>query len=232
MQRNKIEGLIRESSQKVQQSVGYHAFGSTTAYVLQPLPININPGAVFAVVDERIPFYLTEEIDEIIIGRHDVLVQREVDAIYLDGAIYLTNEQDNDKDMLDDIVHEIGHAVEQKFGQYIYSDQRVEREFLAKRIQMAYTLQTYGYKLDKSVYTNTEYDQSLDDFLYRGIGYDVLRQMISGVFENPYSATSIEEYFASGFEDIILSDPDMLEKRCPALYEKLRGILDGDSYDA
>ena len=33
-----------------------------------------------------------------------------------DGAIYVTNEQDDDEDFIDDMIHEIAHLVENTYG--------------------------------------------------------------------------------------------------------------------
>ena len=52
--------------------------------------------------------------------------------MYKDGAIYLSPEQDNEEDLLDDILHELAHAVEKKNEDLIYRDGRLEREFVMK----------------------------------------------------------------------------------------------------
>ena len=55
-------------------------------------------------------------------------------AMYENSSIFVTNVQDNEQDMLDDIVHEISHSVEETDGDIIYSDGSIEQEFLEKEI--------------------------------------------------------------------------------------------------
>jgi hypothetical protein len=72
-------------------------------------------------------------VDMIYVGKFKHLEDKEVNAIYSDGAIYLTNDQDDDKDLIDDIIHEIAHSVEDLYGHGIYDDGSIVREFLGKR---------------------------------------------------------------------------------------------------
>lgn len=45
----------------------------------------------------------------------------------------MTNEQDEEMDMIDDIIHELAHAVEINNDEIIYGSGSLQREFLAKR---------------------------------------------------------------------------------------------------
>ena len=45
--------------------------------------------------------------------------------MFIDGAIYVSNEQDNEEDMIDDIVHEIAHATEELFTRDLYKDEKI-----------------------------------------------------------------------------------------------------------
>ena len=59
-------------------------------------------------------------------------------------------------------------------------------------------------------------------FLYQTIGYDKLANLVQGLFISPYAATSLREYFATGFTDFYMdSDHKFLQKISPALYSKL-----------
>ena len=96
--------------------------------------------------------------------------------MYKDGAIYLSPEQDNEEDLLDDILHELAHAVEKKWG-VVYRDGRLEREFVAKRSTVYHLLDDKEYNLQD--YKNPEYDYEFDQHLYKNIGYDKLRTISS-----------------------------------------------------
>ena len=45
-----------------------------------------------------------------------------MNAMYSDGALYISNVQDNNEDMKDDIVHEISHAVEERYKDIAYEE--------------------------------------------------------------------------------------------------------------
>ena len=69
--------------------------------------------------------------------------------------------------------------------------------------------------------TSDEYIE-FDNFLLNKIGYDKLSLLIQGLFLNPYAATSLREYFATGFTDFYLdANHNTLKSICPALYRKL-----------
>jgi len=53
-----------------------------------------------------------------------------------------------------------------------------------------------------------------------------LGYMITGIFLRPYAATSIREYFASGFEAYYLGKKGELNRICPVLYKKIDELHD------
>ena len=60
-------------------------------------------------------------------------------------------------------------------------------------------------------------------FLYEIIGYDKLTTFCAGVFVTPYAATSLREYFATGFTEFFMH-PEAhayLQKISTQLYKKL-----------
>ena len=63
------------------------------------------------------PEHFLSLIDVVYIGKFDFFEEREVNAMFVDDALYISNEQDNGEDMLDDIVHEFAHAVEKRYGE-------------------------------------------------------------------------------------------------------------------
>jgi len=64
----------------------------------------------------------------------------------------------------------------------------------------------------------------MDNFLYKQIGYEKLEIFLSGLFIRPYSITSLNEYFATGFEEYYLGDRRDLKKISPKLYNKFNEI--------
>ena len=149
---------------------------------------------------------------------------REYNAMYKDGAIYLSPDQDNERDLLDDIFHELAHAIEKKNQEQIYGDGRLEREFIAKRNTLYYLLDDEKYDIED--YKNSEYDYDFDQHLYKVIGYDKLRAISSGLFYSPYAITALREYWANGFENYLLGNKNKLKELSPVLYNKVDSFFE------
>ena len=49
-----------------------------------------------------------------------------------------------------------------------------------------------------------------------------------GLFVSPYGATSIQEYFANGFEKYYLDNPRRVRDISPILYRKIEEIINDD----
>ena len=105
----------------------------------------------------------------IIVGQFPELKNTDRRAVFMDGGIYVTNEQPSSEQMLEDIIHEIAHAVEEEYNNFIYSDGQVEREYLSKKKRFLDTLSSYGHRVPNRVRVGSEYSRELDDFLFYNI---------------------------------------------------------------
>ena len=132
---------------------------------------------------------------------------------------------------MDDIVHEFAHAVEETYGNDIYMDGQIEREFLGKRERLYSILNEHlpaGTNLPREEYMDPDHTDKFDWFLYKEIGYPTLRSLTSGLFYSPYGITSLREYFANGFEAYFLrQDMNYIRKISPHLYEKIELLKEG-----
>ena len=103
---------------------------------------------------------LVKDIDAIYIGEFDLLEQRDISALYYHDTIYITNDQENENDIFDDLIHEIAHAIESSKKEYIYGDLELEREFMKKRRQVIFHLlgciYITGNDLTKNILTYTK----------------------------------------------------------------------------
>ena len=61
-------------------------------------------------------------------------------------------------------------------------------------------------------------------FLYQDVGYALLTTLTMGLFVSPYAATSLREYFATGFDKYYLEDRRYLKNISPILFEKIEYI--------
>mgnify|MGYP003138921258 CR=1 FL=1 len=124
-------------------------------------------------------------------------------------------------DLIDDIIHEIGHAVEKRYDEFLYADGEIEDEFIFKRSRLKRILQHQGYNVEKHDFLNSEYSKELDFFLLEEVGYDALDMFSIDLFLNSYSATSLSEYFSNGFLEYYLGNSISLKQICPYIYKKL-----------
>jgi hypothetical protein len=193
---------------------------------------NVDVENVVAKIESKIPPHLTSEIEMIIVGWFDEFEEREINAFYDSGTICITNIQDNEEDMFDDIVHEIAHSMEIAHGYLVYADNKIHDEFLRKRKYLHDLLWAKGYKAPQSFFTNLEYDEEFDNFLHKTIGYGKLASLMQGLFISPYAATSLQEYFATGFTEFYLeSNHNFLKKISPALYKKIISLQSQEKLD-
>ena len=205
----------------------YFVFSNLSVFVQDPLPAHVELNVVLQTVEESMPrkFIESTGVEMIMIGQFEELAEREIQSVWKpsEGAIYVTNEQDSNDDMIDDLVHEFAHAVEDTFGFDLYADDLIEKEFLQKRRHMYDILSAHGYNLNQAAFMNITYDKEFDAFLHKEVGYEKLTFLTTGLFVSPYAATSVREYFASGFEEFFLPNGDRtaLQQMSPALYKKI-----------
>jgi len=201
-------------------------------HVKDPLPASVDLDSVVKSLTTKLPRHVLELVDVLYVGEFEFLEEKQANAVYMDGAIYVTNSQDNDADLLDDVLHEYAHAAEKNYNFQIYSDNAIESEFLTKRLKLGALLGYEGYDVDEYSFTNSEYDINFDIFLHNEIGYEKLRNIDQGMFLNSYSITSLSEYFATSFEEYYLRNRRIVKKITPAVFSKIELIHRGDiEYD-
>ena len=224
MSMENLRGYIADSSSrtfKEQTAVG----GTVQIIVKDPLPSNIDLAGILQQLERVIPTHFWYNCDSIIVGQFEELDSKGVQAAYMDGAIYVTNDQDDDKDMFDDILHEFAHSVEEMAGAEIYADGDLEREFLVKRKELFNILSNYGYNnITQTSFLDVEYSEEFDELLHREIGYERLSLLTPNLFVSPYGATSLSEYFANGFEHYFLGNSHIVKELSPVLYNKISTI--------
>jgi len=223
---------IRESLRKSKSMNHYGLFGYKVPIYVKDDLIFIDEKStledVIKIVENSLPSFLVSNVDVIYVGDFSHFEERETNAAYENGAIYVINVQDNAMDMADDIVHEIAHSVEDKHHNDIYGDNRLENEFLGKREKLYQILKAYEEPLmDLAYFQNPDFNKDFDEYLYTQIGYPALNAFGNGLFYSPYAATSVREYFARGFEAFFLyKDLKTLANISPILYNKLENLAD------
>ena len=215
---------LNESIKKSKKLKDTYSLHGIEIFIKDQLPDSINMDFVLNYIKARVPYEFLRGVDMIYVGRFKNLEDKNANAMYEDGAIYLTNDQDDDRDMIDDIIHEIAHSVEEMYGHGIYDDGAVVREFLGKRKRLYSDLKVHNYDPPEEMQYKSEYIQKIDDYLYKDVTYDAMWHFVGGLFPSPYAATSVREYFARGFEVFIMEGQEELKKMCPALHRKLKEL--------
>ena len=220
---NWIENSIKKSK-KLRDHYKLH---DIDIIIKDQLPENVSMDFVMKYISSRIPSHLLMGLDIIYVGQFDELTRKEVNALYEDGAIYITNDQSDEMDMIDDLVHEIAHGAENTFPDLVYGDNSLQKEFLMKRKQLYDVLVNLEINPPPPQFIVTlAYDQAIDDYLYKEVGYTALWNYCAGIFPSPYSATSLREYFARGFEEFFIGDKKSLTNSCNVLSSKLRDLVE------
>ena len=211
---------IEESIKRSKRMRDEFMLNGVTVFVKDALPEHVSGEFIFDYVGSRVPSYLMSNVEVIYVGQFPEMEERDINAFYENDAIYVTNEQDDEMDMIEDIIHEISHAVEKYNEDFIYEDGLLQREFIAKRKRLS-ALLSQRYDVPNDFNVNFHYDRAIDEFLYRDVGYDALNQICVGIFSSAYAATSLSEYWAKGFEELFIGDRSKLNDLCPVLYKKL-----------
>lgn len=210
--------------EKVKDTPRYFKFGPVPVEIVDPLPDHINLNAIFKALETNLPAHYFSGLNGVKIQHLDEFDEREVNAVYRDKTFFITNQQENTNDIIDDLVHEFAHHMETIFPEEIYSDEAIINEFLKKRHELEFELRSEGYWTSDYNFEDLKFNPSFDKFLYKRVGRNMLRLITAGMFIRPYASVSLREYFATGFEAYYLGKRDSLEKISPILYDKINAL--------
>ena len=185
------------------------------------LPEGFDIRKILSTIEKRIPSHFFTNLNKIRIENDEEFRKRGINALYRDNEFIISPKQKNANDLIDDIVHEFAHHVETLFTEDIYSDERTKNEFLKKRQEMKFEIQSEGYWVEDYDFDELKFDEKFDTFLYSRLGRNMLRMITTGLFIRPYGSVSLREYFATGFEAYYLGKQNSLEKISPMLFDKI-----------
>lgn len=230
--RRNITRFISESADReIAARREWKIFGRVQLYVKDFPPSSVNIQDIIQELEEKIPIQFVSDLDVIYVGQFEQLLQRDVEAVYEDGAIYVSNEQPTEDEFVESIGHEIAHVLEEAAPMELYADGAIENEFLGKRRRLWSILRSEGYTKEGYLkhFENVKYSEEFDNFLYKEVGYPTLTSLTMGLFLSPYGATSLREYFSNAFEGFFLNDEkEYVKKISPAVYNKLAEISKGE----
>ena len=225
--RDNLTKLLQQSQTKILSEKKRFYFNRGIEFVLdKPLKKDIDIEKVMGLLRSNLPVSSYVGINNVYFGEFDILKKRSLTALHHKDNIYISSEEmSSEKEILDDLVHEFAHRFEENNSEKIYEDGKIINEYLGKMNRL-HDLITQDYDLDYFGITyfdfiNTEFDEKFDKFLYEKIGYEEMENMAPTLFIRPYAATSVREYFATGFEDYYLEGGLQLKKISPILHSRI-----------
>lgn len=210
--------------EKVDNTPKHFLFGRIKVDEIDPMPKNINLSAVLKSIENNFPPHYFNNLQGVKIIHLQEFDEREVNALYRDNILFITNKQKDTKDLMDDIIHEFAHHMEILFPEKIYSDKKLINEFKRKRKQLEFELKSEGYWTKEYDFSDLKYNEDFDIFLYKRVGRNMLRMVTTGIFIRPYASVSLREYFATGFEAYYLGKQDTLQRISPNLFDKINEL--------
>lgn len=219
-----LENMVRRIKESAAKMETHSIYGEVLVWQKDPLPREIDLRSILKDIEKLIPRHLVVSVDQIIFGHFPELVSKEISASYADGAIYITNEQDEPEGIMRDIIHELAHAIEHIVGSDIYGDGLIGREFAGKRDRLYGVLKYEGFGVQRSMFLDLEYNEGFDNLLHKEVGYDTIGALASDLFITPYAATSIREYFACNFEEYYMGRRRDVAKLSPRVFSVLETI--------
>ena len=216
--------------EKVSNTTRHFKFGGCYVEERDEAPSHINLPAIFKAIEGSLPSHYFKNLNGVVIEHLPEFDERGVNAVYRDNTFYITNNQSDADDLMNDILHEFAHHLETHYPQMIYGDEKLIKEFKRKREQLKFEIMSEGYWIDEYDFQNLKFDQKFDDFLYKRLGKNMLKMVTAGIFIRPYAAVSLREYFATGFEAYYLGQREFLKTNCPALYNKIEELHNYKSY--
>ena len=108
---------IKNSVRIIQEKQKNKYIHNIPVHIINPFTRNINLNKVIIHVEKLIPLHLLKNIDVVYVANMKEFVKRgrTFNAMYKEGAIYISPDQDNEADLLDDIIHEIAHSFEKEY---------------------------------------------------------------------------------------------------------------------
>ena len=218
---------IKESNKKAQDRNEYMLF-NVPVYVINKFPSNIKINNILDSVKDIINKEYLDGLETIYIGDFKDLNRRDIQSMLKDDAIWISSN--NVKNVIteplvvENIIHEIAHLLEEKYQSQIYGDGKLEREYNSKKNRLFHLLKNEGYDIDLELFFSDDMLKEFDNFLYKVVGYDKISLLTAGLFLSPYSITTIREYFASGMLDYLTNDNSYIDEISPVLYSKIKQI--------
>ena len=108
---------LKRRQQMLEQSNNFYTPSGIHVYTKDEMMNDlVDLEGVVSKLEATLPDHLRDGVEMIIIGQFDEFAERDINAFYKDGALYVSNFQTDNDDLLDDLIHETAHSVEEQYG--------------------------------------------------------------------------------------------------------------------
>lgn len=219
-----IESMKEKNDKIAKKLKDRRLFNRIYVWEKDPVLPDVDIDSALAQIVSKIPKSYFNNIDSIFIGQFAELNNRNLNALFQDNAIYISNTLLDTNDFIKNVIHELAHAVQEEYVDLVDENDAVVDEFFIKRRQLKKILHLNGYETSKQNFENVDYDEGFDNYLYQQVGYPVMHTLTANLFVSPYAATSYNEYFANGFEHYYLNDYISVKQISPKLFKLISTI--------
>ena len=100
--RDKIKDIISRSYHKALAEQKEFYLNGALIQVIDPLSNHVDINHIISFLKKHIPNTILNLVDVYYIGNFGVFKKKNTNAAYMDGAIYISSNQDGEKDLVDD----------------------------------------------------------------------------------------------------------------------------------
>ena len=100
MSRKKVVNYVKNNN----KSLPEYNFGNVQVVVKDPIENDIDLASVFTKINYMVPDHFIRLIDIVYIGEFELFAEKKVNAYFLDDALYISNNQDDEEDLIDDVI--------------------------------------------------------------------------------------------------------------------------------
>ncbi len=101
---------VRKSIQESKSIKDHYKLHHINIFIKDKLPKTLNFEQCIHLVSRMIPSHLLKAIDIVYVGKFSFLDDMDFSALYKDGAIYLSNKQDDEEQIIEDLIHEVANS--------------------------------------------------------------------------------------------------------------------------
>lgn len=177
-------------------------------------------------IETRLPEKFFTGLEMIHVGQYPDLINSDRDSSYIDNQIFILSSLGEDE-FQSALIHELAHHVEGLFGNEIYGDESVLKEFIRKRLALFGKMSERVSGLQRELFANVNYSEQIEKMFFVDVGEEIMQNYVIGLFPNVYSAVSVREYFANGIENTTANQKssNYIKVISPALYAAIERLF-------